>query len=70
MRGWIIAVRQGQLDLGEGSYTPKRALSIADLKNKKELSRTNRRLQEENGFLEETNAFFAVSCRKSAKMRD
>jgi transposase len=30
MRGWIMAARQGQLDLGEGSYTPKGALSLAE----------------------------------------
>ena len=67
--------RQGQLDLGEVSYTPKGALSLAEeiavlRKQNKELSRANRRLQEENEFLEEASAFFAASRRKSAKTRD
>ena len=75
MRGWIIAYLQGQLDLGEGSYTPKGALSLAEKiavlrKQNKELSRANRRLQEENEFLEAASAFFAASRRKSAKTRD
>ena len=51
MRGWIIADRQGQLNLGEGSYTPKGALSLAEeiailRRQNKELSRANRRLQD------------------------
>ena len=74
-RGWIIAARQGQLNLGEGSYTPKGALSLAEeiailRRQNKELSRAKRRLQEENEFLEEASAFFAASRRKSAKTRD
>ena len=37
MRGWIMASRQGQLDLGEGSYTPKGALRQRRINsNKKE----------------------------------
>ena len=75
MRGWVMASQQGQLDLGEGSYTPKGALSLAEeiavlRRQIKELSRANRRLQEENEFLEEASAFFAASRRKSAKTRD
>ena len=75
MRGWIIAAQQGQLDLGEGLYTPKGALSLAEeiailRKQNKELSKAIRRLQEENEFLEEASAFFAASRRKSAKTRD
>ena len=75
MREVIMAVRQGHLDLGEGSYTPKGALSLAGeiavlRKQIKELSRANRRLQEENEFLEEASAFFAASRRKSVRTRD
>ena len=49
MRGWVVAARQGQLNLGEGSYTPKGALSLAEeitilKKQNKEFSRTIRRL--------------------------
>ena len=29
MRGWIMASQQGQLDLGEGSYTPKGAIKFS-----------------------------------------
>ena len=75
MRGWVMATRQGQLNLGEGSYTPQGALNLAEKiailkKQNKEFSRTIRRLQEENEFLEETSAFFAASRRKLAKTRD
>lgn len=30
MRSWVIAERQGQLNLGEGSYTPEGAMSLAE----------------------------------------
>lgn len=30
MRSWVIADRQGQLNLGEGSYTPEGAMSLAE----------------------------------------
>ena len=74
-RVWIIAVRQGKSDLGEGTYTPKGSLSLAEeiavlRKQNKELFRANGKLQEENEFLEEAGDFFAASCRKSAKKRD
>ena len=74
-RGWIAAARQGQLDLGEGGYTPQEAMSLAEeiavlRKQNKELTKANKRLQEENEFLAEASAFFAVSRRKSAKTRD
>ena len=49
VRGWVIAARQGQLNLGEGSYTPQGALNLAEeiailKKQNKEFSRTIRRL--------------------------
>ena len=75
MRGWVAAAKQGQLDLGEGGYTPQGAMSLAEeiavlRKQNKELTKTNKRLQEENEFLAEASAFFAASRRKSAKTRD
>ena len=75
MRGWVMAARQGQLDLGEGGYTPQGVMSLAEeiavlRKQNKELTKANKRLQEENEFLAEASAFFAASRRKSAKTRD
>ena len=75
MRGWVAAARQGQLDLGEGGYTPQGAMSLAEeiavlRKQNKELTKANKRLQEENEFLAEASAFFAASRRKSTKTRD
>ena len=75
MRGWVIAAREGQLNLGEGAYTPQGALSLAEeiailRKQNKDLSKANRRLQEENEFLAEASAFFAASRRKSVRTRD
>lgn len=75
MRGWIIAARQGQLNLGEGFYTPQGAISLAEeiailKKQNKEYVKTIKKLQEENEFLEEASAFFAASRRKSVKTRD
>ena len=56
-------------------HTPKNALSLNDelielRKRVKVLDKENRRLKEENEFLEEASAFFAASRRKSAKNRD
>ena len=70
-----MAARQEQLDLGEGPYTPKGALSLAEeiavlRKQNKELSKAIKKLQEENEFLEEASAFFAASRRKSVRTRD
>ena len=48
----------------------KLAQEIAGHKAAKELDKENRRLREENEFLEEASAFFAASRRKSAKNRD
>ena len=48
----------------------KLAQEIAGHKAAKELDKENRRLREENEFLEEASAFFAASRRRSAKNRD
>ena len=75
MSSSTMRAKQGQLDLGEGGYTPQGAMSLAEeiavlRKQNKELTKTNKRLQEENEFLAEASAFFAASRRKSAKTRD
>ena len=48
----------------------KLAQEIAGHKAAKELDKENRRLREENEFLEEASAFFAAIRWKSAKNRD
>lgn len=70
--GWMHAYRQGKLDLGPGTQTPARALTMNEelielRKQIKELTKENRRLRDENEFLEEASAFFAASRRKLAK---
>lgn len=70
--GWMHAYRQGKLDLGPGTQTPARALTMdEELKQLrqqvKEQAKEIRRLKEENDFLEEASAFFAACRRKSAK---
>ncbi len=70
--GWMHAYRQGKLDLGPGTQTPSRALTMSEelielRKQVNELRRENKRLKEENDFLEEASAFFAACRRKSAK---
>lgn len=70
--GWMHAYRQGKLDLGPGTQTPARALTMSEelielRKQNNELRRENKRLKEENDFLEEASAFFAACRRKSAK---
>ena len=72
MRGWVNAAKQGMLDLGEGSYTPQNAMSLAEeiqslRKQNKELIKANKRLQEENEILADATAFFAASRRKSER---
>ena len=69
---WMHAYRQGKLDLGPGTQTPGRALTMNEelielRKQVKEQAKEIRRLKEENEFLEEASAFFAASRRKSAK---
>ena len=73
--GWQKAVREGRLDAGPGTQTPKSAMSLAEevaelRKQVKELCRENRRLKEENEFLAEASAFFAASRRRSVKNRE
>lgn len=70
----LKAVREGSLDIGEGSYTPASAMSLADEitmlhKRVKEQNKEIRLLKEENGFPEEASTFFAASRRKSVKSR-
>ena len=73
--GWQRAVREGRLEAGPGTQTPKSAMSLAEevtelRKQVRELDRENRRLKEENEFLAEASAFFAASRRRSAKNRE
>ena len=75
MYTWIKAFKEGRLSANEAVHTPKNALSLNDelielRKRVKEQDKEIRRLKEENEFLEEASAFFAASCRKSAKNRD
>ena len=70
--GWQKAVREGRLDAGPGSRAPDAAMSLAEelamlRKQVKAQEREIRRLKEENEFLAEASAFFAVSRRKSAR---
>lgn len=72
---WIKAFKEGRLSANEGVHTPENALSLNDelielKKHVKEQDKEMRRLKEENEFLEKARAFFAASCRKSAKNRD
>ena len=69
------AAREGRLDAGPGSHTPQTAMSLAEelavlRRQVREQEKEIRRLKEENKFLEEASAFFAVSRRKSAKGRE
>lgn len=59
---WLKAVRNGKLDIGEGSHTPASAMSLSEeitmlRKRVKEQDKEIRRLKEENEFLEEASAF-------------
>ena len=70
--GWVRQYRQGSLDLGTGTQTPQRALTMNEelielRKRVKVQEKEIKRLKEENEFLEEASAFFAASRRKSAK---
>ena len=69
--GWMHAYRQGKLDLGPGTQTPARALTmneeLIELRRQvKELTKENKRLRDENEFLEEASAFFAAQRRENA----
>jgi transposase len=62
------------VDLGIGQYSAEECLSLAaQLKEAKEkirfLEKENKRIQEENEFLEEAAAFFAASRQKLAKTK-
>ncbi len=72
MYGWMRAQREGRIDLGSGTQTPQRAMSLAEevtilRQQVKNLNKEVRRLKEENEFLEEASAFFAASRRRSTK---
>ena len=72
LSGWLKAVREGRLEAGPGSHTPKTAMSLAEemaalRKQVKVQEREIRRLKEENELLVEASAFFAASRRRSAK---
>lgn len=74
MYGWVRANRLGNLDLGAGSQTPQSAMTLNKeliqlCQQVKELEKENRRLKNENNFLEEASAFFAASRLKSAKTK-
>lgn len=73
--GWVKAGREGRLDIGAGSHTPKSAMSLAEelfllRRQVKDLEKENRHLKEENEFLAEASAFFAASRRKSARTKE
>ena len=73
MYGWMRAVREGKLDVGEGAHTPGNALTLNEelmhlRKQVKAQEKEIKRLKEENEFLEEASAFFAASRRKSQKI--
>ena len=75
LSGWVKATREGRLPATPGSRAPKEAMSLADelamlRKQVKDLTKANKRLKEENDFLEEASAFFAASRRKSARSQD
>lgn len=71
--GWNKAAKEARLDLGPGTQTPERAMSLTEevqaLRQKnRDLAKENARLKELNEFLEEASAFFAASRRKSPKI--
>lgn len=75
LSGWVRKAKNGDINLGKGSYTPEEALNLADeiqtlKKQIKELTKENKRIKEENEILAEATAFFAASRRKSGKMND
>ena len=72
--GWVKAVHDGRLDIGEGAHDPQSALTlnqemIALREQLKAQEKEIKRLKEENEFLAEASAFFAASRRKSPKMQ-
>ena len=72
--GWRRKSKLGEVDLEIGQYSAEECLSLAaQLKEAKEkirfLEKENKRIQEENEFLEEAAAFFAASRQKPAKTK-
>ena len=70
--GWVKAVHDGRLDIGEGAHDPQSALTLNQemielRKQLKAQEKEIKRLKEENEFLAEASAFFAASRRKSPK---
>lgn len=70
--GWSKRAKDARLALGPGMQTPNTAMSLTEEVQKlrqqtKEQEKEIRRLKEENEFLAEASAFFAVSRRKSTK---
>ena len=73
--GWVRASRLGNLDLGVGTQTPERAMTLnEELKRLrqqvKEQEKELRRLKKENEFLEEASSFFAAGRLKLAKTKE
>ena len=67
--------RLGRLNLGEGMYTPKSAMTLnkelIQLRQQVKVQEKEiRRLKKENDFLEEVSAFFSASRLKSAKTKE
>ena len=70
--GWVKAVHDVSLDIGEGAHDPQSALTLNQemielRKQLKAQEKEIKRLKEENEFLAEASAFFAASRRKSPK---
>ena len=68
-------VRLGRLNLGEGMYTSKSAMTLNEeliqlRQQVKVQEKEIRRLKKEIDFLEEASAFFAASRLRSAKMKE
>jgi len=73
--GWMNDARKGAIDTGPGTQTPESGLTqAAEIQRLKEELKTqlreNKRLREENAFLEEACAFFAASRQRLAKKSD
>ena len=72
LHGWVKAVREGRLDIGEGAHSPQSALTLNEeliqlRKQVKAQEKEIKRLNELNEFLEEASAFFASCRQKSPK---
>ena len=72
MYGWIKAVREGRLDIGDGAHNPQDALTLNEeliqlRKQVKAQDKEIRRLKEEKEFLEEASAFSQRAVRSLEK---